>query len=67
MKLKRNQIVRIKGDANTPSRYWGRLARVVTVKSLRNKTGQFNGTSYVVQPRNKKTPLVTSKNKLLER
>jgi hypothetical protein len=67
MKLKRNQIVRIKGDANIPVRYWGRLARVKTLKAQRKTDGKFSGTSYVIQPKNKKTPLVTSKSKLLQR
>lgn len=67
MKLKRNQIVRIGANDGVSIRYWGRLAQVKTFAPVRCKNGKFKGSVVVVQPRNKKKPLVASKKVILER
>lgn len=50
MKFKRNQIVRVK--RGTAFRFWGRLARIVTTRSVKGIV------KYVVLPRLKKTPVL---------
>lgn len=67
MKLKKNQIVRIKSSPKISIRMWGRLAKVKKYTPSRNANGTFNGSKIIVQPRNRKNPLITSKTNVLER
>lgn len=57
MKIKRNQIVRIGASEGIPFRYWSRLARVST----------FNGKAVLIQPRNRKTPMIAYLDELMPR